>query len=95
MPLLISEEEMGEIDSGDESEDEPMSTDMLEVIHDISKSRPILNRIEACYKICYCIKRIETEWKGALLFTKIMGKGLHKMFKAVVKYISQALPILG
>ena len=95
MPLLISEEEMGEIDSGDESEDEPISTDMLEDIHDVSKSHPILNRIEACYKICNYIKRIKTEWKGALLFTKIMGKGLHKVFKAVVTYISQALPILG
>ena len=35
------------------------------------------------------------EWNGALLSMRNMVKGLHKLFKAVVNEISQALPILG
>ena len=34
------------------------------------------------------------EWKGALIPTQNMGKGLHNLFKAVVIEISEALPIL-
>ena len=43
MPPLISEEEMDVMDSGDESEDKPMSTEILEDIHDSNKSHPIVN----------------------------------------------------
>ena len=45
MPPPISEEEMDEMDSGDESEDEPMSTEMLENIHDRIQSHPSVNSI--------------------------------------------------
>ena len=41
--------------SGDESDAEPMSTDMLEDISDVSQSHMRINRREACYKICDCI----------------------------------------
>ena len=40
------------------------------------------------------VKKSQVEWKGALLSTQNMGKGLHKVFKYVVNEISQALPIL-
>ena len=83
------------MDSGDETEDESMSTEKLEYIRDGSKSRLSVNRIEACYKIRYHIKRGQTEFKGALLSMRNMGKGLHKVFKADVKEISKVLPILG
>ena len=43
--------------SGDESDDEPMSTDMLEVICDRSQSHPDVNRRDVRYKICDCIKQ--------------------------------------
>ena len=56
IPPLISEEEMYAMDYGDDSDDEPMSTGMLEDIFDGSKSHPSVNRIEAYYKICYRIK---------------------------------------
>ena len=56
MPLLISEEEMYVMSSGNESDDEPMSMDMLEDIRDGSQSHPSVNRIEARYKIRDCIK---------------------------------------
>ena len=44
MQPLFSEEEMDGIDSVNESEDEPMSTDMLEEICDGSKSCPRVNK---------------------------------------------------
>ena len=44
MPPLISEEEMDAMDSVDESEDEPMSTEMLEDIHDGSQYYTRVNR---------------------------------------------------
>ena len=61
-----------------------------EVIGDIiggSKSHTIINSIEACYRICYCIKLIQMEWKVAILSTQNMGKVLHKLFKSVVNDI--------
>ena len=51
------------MDSGNESEDEPMSTDTLEDIRDGSKSHPIINRREARYKIFDFIKQRQTERK--------------------------------
>ena len=38
MQILLSEEEIDEMDPGDEYEDELMSTEMLEDIHDVSQS---------------------------------------------------------
>ena len=72
-----------------------MYMEMLEDISDSSQSHPSINRREACYKIHYRIKKRQTEWKGALKDTQNMGKGLQKVFNAVVKEISQDLPTLG
>ena len=47
MPPLISEEEMDVMSSSDDSDAEPMSTDMLEDIHDGIQSHLGVNRIEA------------------------------------------------
>ena len=91
---LLSEEEMDVMDSGDESDDEHMSTDMLEYIHGASKSHPSVNRRESRYIIRDCIKRRQTEWKGALSNRNI-GKGLHKLFKGIVNDILQVLPPLS
>ena len=43
--------------SSDESDAEPMSTDMLEDICDGSQSHPSINRIEGRYNIIYCFKQ--------------------------------------
>ena len=83
------------MDSGDKSEVEPMSTYMFEVITDSSQSHMRINRTEARYQIHDLIKLRKLEWKGKLKYTQNMGKGLHKVFKTVVKYISQYLPTLG
>ena len=45
MPPLLSEEEMDAMDYGDESDDEPISTDMLEDIRGGSQSHLNVNRI--------------------------------------------------
>ena len=58
---------MDVIDSGDESEDEHMSTETLKEIRDSSKSHTKVNMREARYKIRYCIKQRQMEWKEELL----------------------------
>ena len=94
MPPLLSEEEMDSMDSGDESEHDLISTQMLEKISDGSQCHPSVNQREDRYKICYHIRQIQSEWNGALKSTQNMGKGLHKVFKTVIKEISQDLPPL-
>ena len=81
--------------SGDYSDDEPLSTNMLEEICDGSQSHPIINRREEGYNVKNNFKRRQGEQKGDLLTTRNMGKGLHKVLKDVVNYISQSLPSLG
>ena len=95
MPPLISEEEMNVMDSGGESDDEPMSKDILEDIFDGSKSHPKINRREACYKIHDRIKERQPECKGALKAMRNLGISLHKVFKTFFKEILQDLPPLG
>ena len=95
MPPLISEEEMDTMSSGDEYDVKPMSTEMLEYIRDGNQSHTRLNRREAHYKMCVHIKQSQAEWIGALLSTRRMGKGLPRVFKAVVNDILRVLPILG
>ena len=73
MTPLISKEENDDMDSGKESEDEPMSKKTPEDICDDSKFHPSLNRREASYKICDHIKKSQSEWNGELLSTQNMG----------------------
>ena len=80
---------MDAIDSGDESDDEPVSTEMLEDISGVRQSHPNVNRREASYKIRDRNKQSLLEWKGALKSRQNMGKGLHKKFETVVKEILQ------
>ena len=64
MPQILSEEKMDAMDSGDESDDYPISTEMLEDICGGSQSHLNVNRREACYKIRDHIKQIQSKWKG-------------------------------
>ena len=86
---------MDAMDSDDESDHDLISTEMLEDIHDGSKSHWNVNKREACYKIRDCIRQRQSEWKGALKAMQNMGKGLQKVFKTVVKDIFQEFPPLG
>ena len=95
IPPLLGEEEIAAIDYGDESDHDFISTDMLGKIRDRGQSHPNVNQREACYKICDSIRQRKSERKGALKDTRKIGKGLHKIFKTVVKEISQDFPPLG
>ena len=70
--------------SGGESDAEPMYMQMLEQIRGGSQSCPSVNSVEERYKLHDYIKQIQAEWKGAILSTQNVGKGLQKVFKAVV-----------
>ena len=58
---------------------------MIEDIRDGSQTHPNVNRRELRYKIHDRIRQRQSEWKGALKATQIMGKVLHKIFSTVVK----------
>ena len=83
------------MDSGDESQDAHMSTEMLEDILDQSQSHPIINRRYARYKIRDSIKQGQSEWKVELQATPNIGKGSYRLFKTYVKDILQDIPIFG
>ena len=91
----MSEQDMDAINSGDESDHDLISTEMLDDIHDGSQTHPNVNRREARYKISDRIRQRQPEWRGALKATQSMVKGLRKLFSKVVKEISQELTPLG
>ena len=83
------------MDYVDESDHDLISMEMLEDIRDGSQTHPNFNRRETCYKIRDRIKQRQSERKGKFKATQRMGKGLHKVFKTVVKNITQELTPLG
>ena len=85
---------MDEMLSSDESDAEPMTTDMLKYIRNVSQSHPSINRRDAPYTIQDCIKQRRAERKGPLSSTKNMGKGLYKVFRDAVNELSESLPIM-
>ena len=91
----MSKQDMDAINSGDESDHDLISTEMLEDIRDGSHTHQNVNRRVAGYKIRDSIRLGQSEWKGALKATQSMGKGLHKVFITVVKEICQELTPLG
>ena len=91
----MSEQDMDVINSGDESDHDIISTEMLEDNIDGSQTHLDINRREARYKIRDGIMQSQSEWKGALKATKIMGKGLHNVFSIVVKYIFARIDTFG
>ena len=78
---------MDAINSGDESDHDLISTEMLEDIRDGSQTHPNVNRRKKRYKIRDRIRQRQPEWKGALKDTRSMRKVLHKVFSTVVKGI--------
>ena len=61
------------MDSGDESDGDPLSMEMLGDIHDGSQSHTDVNRRHARYKIRDIVKQRKLGWKGALHATQNMG----------------------
>ena len=65
----MSKQDMEDINSGDESDHDLISMEMLEDIFDGSQTHPNVNRSKARYKIRDCIRQRQLEWKGALKST--------------------------
>ena len=63
--IMMSKKDMDAINSGDESDHDLISTEMLEDIRDRSQTHPNVNRREALYKISDRIRQRQSEWKGA------------------------------
>ena len=61
---------MDAMESGYESDDDPISMQMLEDDRDGSQFHLRVNRREAHYKIRDSIKQRQSEWKGALKLQK-------------------------
>ena len=61
---------MDTMDSGDELDHEPISTEILEDIRDGSQSHPSVNKREALYKIRDPIKQRQSKRKRALKATR-------------------------
>ena len=93
--IMMSKQDMDAINSGDESDHDLISMEMLEDIRDGGQTHPNVNRREARYKIRDRIRQRQPEWKGALKSMRSMGRGLHKVFKTVVKEVLQELTPLG
>ena len=93
--IMMSEQDMENINSGDEPDHDLISTEMLEDIRDRSQTHTSVNRRDARYKIRDSIMQRQFECKGALKATRSMGKVLHKVFSTVVKEILQELTPLG
>ena len=93
--IIMSEQDMENLDSNENSDHDIISTEMLEDIRDGIQTHPNVNKREARYKIRDRVKQRQSEWKGALKATQRMGKGLKKVFSTVVKEILQKLTPLG
>ena len=70
--IMISEQDTENINSGDESDHDLISTETLEDICDRSQTHSNVNIREERYKICDCIRQRQSEWKVALKATQIM-----------------------
>ena len=92
---MMSEQDMENLDSNENSDHDLISTEMLEDIRDGSQTHPKVNKREACYKICDRVSQKESQWKGALKAKPSMGKGLHKVFSTVVKEIFARIDTFG
>ena len=61
--IMMSKQDMENINSGDETDHDLIYTEMLEDIRDGSQTHPNVNRGEARYKIRDCIIQKQLEWK--------------------------------
>ena len=78
--IMMNEQDMNAMNFGDESDNDLISTKMLEDICDGSQTHPNVNRREARYKTHDRIRQIQSEYKGALKPMRNTEKGLHKVF---------------
>ena len=70
------------------SDEKYISTNALEEIWDRKHVHPNINARYFRLILRDQIRKAHSEWKGAELSTKRMGKVLHKVFKVVVKELN-------
>ena len=64
--IMMSEQDMENLNYSDESDHDFISTEILQDIRDGSQAHPNVNRIESRYKIRDHIRQRQSEWKRAL-----------------------------
>ena len=86
--IMMSEQDMENIDEKEKVDDDLISTERLHDIRDGNQTHLNIDKRLARLKIRDRIKQNKSEWNGALRATHKMGKGLHKAFSTIVKDIS-------
>ena len=74
---MMSEQDMENPDSNEQSDHDLIYKEMLEDILDGSQTHPTVNKWEARLKIRDSIRQRQSQWKGALKATRNMGKVLN------------------
>ena len=70
---MMSEQDMDDMNSSNESDYDLISMEMLEDICEVSQTHPNVNRRESRYKIRDRIRQRQSEWKRALRATQNIG----------------------
>ena len=86
--IIMSEQDMENIDEEEKFDDDLISTETLHDIRDRNQTHPNIYKRQARLKIRDRIKKKKLEWKGALRATYNMGKVLHKVFRTIVSEFS-------
>ena len=77
-----------ESSTDNDSDDRSIGNNDIKHILDGSQIHPYINTRDARFKISDCINQAKIECKGAELSVKRMGKGLHKLFKAIANKLN-------
>ena len=93
--IMMSEQDMENLDSNEKFDDNFISMEMLKDICDGSQTHSTVNKKEASDEIRDRIKRKELQWKGALKAACNMGKGLHTVFSTLVNDIFAGIGNFG
>ena len=89
--IMMSKQDMENIDEKEKFNDDLISTETLHDICDGNQTHPNIDKREARLSIRDSIKKNKSQLKGALRATHKMGKGLHRGFSTIVSEISQEL----
>ena len=93
--IMMSEQDMENLDETEKFDDDLISTETLHDIRDGNQTHPSIDKREASLAICDRIKQKKSQWKGSLRATHNMGKVLHRVFSTIVSEISQELTNFG
>ena len=93
--IMMSEQDMENIDEKEKFDDNLISTETLHDICDGNQIHPKIDKREARLEIRDRMKQKKLQWKGSLRVTQKMGKGLHRVFSTIISVISQELTNFG